>query len=64
MSMHIYYEERKKHRCTWFLLTDKQTETNSYKMEITEVDNWYEYYKKTYSDYHGIENAAKNHFKK
>lgn len=26
------------------------TETNYYKMEITEVDNWYEYYKKTYSE--------------
>ena len=26
------------------------TEANSYKMEITEVDNWYEYYKKTYSE--------------
>ena len=27
MSMHIYYEERKKHRCKWFLLKDKQKET-------------------------------------
>ena len=33
-------------------------------LNVIEKQSFFTYYKKTYSDYHGIENAAKNHFKK
>lgn len=32
------------------LVTTTTNEFNSYSMEVTEVDNWYEYYQKTYSE--------------
>lgn len=35
---------------SYTLLTTIINESNSYLMEITEVDNWYEYYQKTYSE--------------
>ena len=33
-------------------------------LNVIEKQSFFTYYKKTYSDYQGIENAAKNHFKK
>lgn len=40
----------KQGRSKYILVTTTIDEFNSYVMEVTEVDNWYEYYQKTYSE--------------
>ncbi len=42
-------ENTKKITKEYRLVEETTTETNNYKIELTEVDNWYQTYKKTYS---------------